>query len=97
LNDRSPRPDQVWNRIPDSVRDNIIELALDEPALSVNAGDKMHRRAGVKMHHGRLGEGRPRMTRHWSRQRHPKLSFPVRSMSLLSRPDLGSLRARRAA
>ena len=34
LNDRSPRPDRVWNRIPDGVRDNIIELALEEPALS---------------------------------------------------------------
>jgi transposase InsO family protein len=34
LNDRSPRPDRVWNRIPDAVRDNVIQLALDEPALS---------------------------------------------------------------
>ena len=34
LNDRSPRPDRVWNRIPDGVRDNLIQLALDEPALS---------------------------------------------------------------
>lgn len=34
LNDRSPRPDRVWNRIPDSVRENVIQLALDEPALS---------------------------------------------------------------
>jgi putative transposase len=34
LNDRSPRPDRVWNRIPDTVRDNLIQLALDEPALS---------------------------------------------------------------
>ena len=34
LNDRSPRPDRVWNRIPDAVRENIIQLALDEPALS---------------------------------------------------------------
>jgi putative transposase len=34
LNDRSPRPDRVWNRIPDTVRDNVIQLALDEPALS---------------------------------------------------------------
>ena len=34
LNDRSPRPDRVWNRIPDDVRDNIVELALDEPGLS---------------------------------------------------------------
>jgi transposase InsO family protein len=34
LNDRSPRPDRVWNRIPDGVRDNVVQLALDEPALS---------------------------------------------------------------
>jgi len=34
LNDRQPRPDRVWNRIPDAVRDKLIELALDEPALS---------------------------------------------------------------
>jgi transposase InsO family protein len=34
LNDRSPRPDRVWNRIPDAVRDNLVQLALDEPALS---------------------------------------------------------------
>ena len=33
LNDRSPRPDRVWNRIPDPVRQRIIQLALDEPAL----------------------------------------------------------------
>jgi hypothetical protein len=44
----------------------------------------MHRRAGVKLHHeGGL----------WSpssNQRQRKLSFPVRSMNLLSRPDLAS-------
>ena len=34
LNDRRPQPDRVWNRIPDAVRDNVIQLALDEPALS---------------------------------------------------------------
>ena len=34
LNDRSPRPDRAGNRIPDGMRDNIIELALEEPALS---------------------------------------------------------------
>jgi transposase-like protein len=34
LNDRSSRPDRVWNRIPDAVRENVIQLALDEPALS---------------------------------------------------------------
>ena len=34
LNDRSTRPDRVWNRIGAGVRDNLILLALDEPALS---------------------------------------------------------------
>jgi len=34
LNDRSPRPDRVWNRIPNAVRDKVIKLALEEPALS---------------------------------------------------------------
>jgi putative transposase len=34
LEDRSPRPDRVWNRIPDAVRERIRTLALDEPALS---------------------------------------------------------------
>jgi putative transposase len=34
LNDRSPRPDRVWNRTPDGVCDNVIQLALGEAALS---------------------------------------------------------------
>jgi putative transposase len=34
LNDRSPRPDRVWNRIADDVRERIRRLALEEPALS---------------------------------------------------------------
>jgi transposase InsO family protein len=34
LQDRSPAPRHVWNRIPDDVRDRIVELALDEPELS---------------------------------------------------------------
>src|SRR5260370_26913299 len=34
LNDPSPPADRVWNRIPDGVRDNVVQLALDEPALS---------------------------------------------------------------
>jgi len=34
LNDRSPRPDRVWNRIADDVRERIRKLALEEPALS---------------------------------------------------------------
>jgi putative transposase len=34
LEDRKPRPERVWNRIPDDVRQRIIEVALDEPELS---------------------------------------------------------------
>ncbi len=34
LEDRSPKPSRVWNRIPDDVRDQIIDLALEEPELS---------------------------------------------------------------
>lgn len=34
LNDRSPRPSRVWNRIPDAVRDKLVHLALEEPELS---------------------------------------------------------------
>ena len=34
LDDCSPRPDRVWNRIPDDVRARIVTRALDEPELS---------------------------------------------------------------
>jgi transposase-like protein len=34
LDDRSPRPDRVWNRIPEEVRGQIIALALEQPELS---------------------------------------------------------------
>src|SRR5271165_4609673 len=34
LDDRRPRPDRVWNRIPDKVRERIIGLALECPELS---------------------------------------------------------------
>ena len=34
LEDRRSRPGQVWNRIPDEVRDRIVQLALDETDLS---------------------------------------------------------------
>jgi putative transposase len=34
LEDKPARPSRVWNRIPDQVRDDILELALDEPELS---------------------------------------------------------------
>jgi transposase InsO family protein len=34
LDDRSPRPDRIWNRIPDDIGERIRLLALDEPELS---------------------------------------------------------------
>jgi hypothetical protein len=34
LEDRSPRPRRAWNGIPDHVREQVFELALDEPELS---------------------------------------------------------------
>jgi transposase-like protein len=34
LEDRPSSPSRVWNRIPDAVRDQIVDLALEEPELS---------------------------------------------------------------
>ncbi len=34
LEDRSPRPSRVWNRVPDPVRQRIVDLALAESELS---------------------------------------------------------------
>src|SRR5271167_1863957 len=34
LEDKSPRPKRVWNRIPEAIRERIVQLALDEPELS---------------------------------------------------------------
>ena len=34
LEDKVPRPKRVWNRIPDGVRGQIVQLALDEPERS---------------------------------------------------------------
>ena len=34
LEDKVSRPNTVWNRIPDPVREEVVELALDEPELS---------------------------------------------------------------
>lgn len=34
LEDRRPHPGRVWNRIPDEIRQALVDLALDEPELS---------------------------------------------------------------
>ena len=34
LEDRPSKPDRVWNRIPDKVRQRVVAMALDQPELS---------------------------------------------------------------
>ena len=34
LEDKSPKPGCVWNRIPDDIRERIVDRALEEPELS---------------------------------------------------------------
>jgi len=34
LEDKAPMPTRVWNRIPDDVREQIVDLALEQPELS---------------------------------------------------------------
>jgi transposase InsO family protein len=34
LDDKSPKPGHVWNRIPDDIRENVIAMALEEAELS---------------------------------------------------------------
>ena len=34
LEDRNSRPHRIWNRVPDDVRAQIVDLALEEPELS---------------------------------------------------------------
>jgi putative transposase len=48
LADHRSRPDRVWNRIPDDVRRQIIDLALELPELSPREfGRAVHRREKV--------------------------------------------------
>ena len=34
LQDRKPQPQSVWNRIPDEIRQQIVDVALEQPDLS---------------------------------------------------------------
>ena len=34
LEDKAPMPARVWNRIPDNIRERIVDLALEQPELS---------------------------------------------------------------
>ena len=39
LEDQSPKPKHVWNRIPDAVRRKVVKLALKETELERTSGD----------------------------------------------------------
>ena len=73
LDDRSPRPDRVWNRIPEAIRERIIDLALDEPELSpARTGGALHRYRkllclrgfGLSPAEGARPDHQPRLHRH---------------------------------
>ena len=44
LEDRPSKPDRVWNRIPDEVRQRVVAMALDQPETQpTRAGNQVHR------------------------------------------------------
>ena len=46
LEDKPSKPDRVWNRIPDDVRQRIVEMALEQPELSPRElATQLHRHA----------------------------------------------------
>ncbi len=38
LEDKAPKPDRVWNRIPDDIRQRVVMMAFEQPELSPSAG-----------------------------------------------------------
>jgi putative transposase len=64
LEDRTSGPGRVWNRIPDDIRHQVVELALDEPELSprelaVNSTSRSTSRRGF------LPRASPTQSAHW--------------------------------
>ena len=47
LEDRCSGPGRVWNRIPDEIRRQIVELALDEPELSATTAPSASSRSSA--------------------------------------------------
>src|SRR5690348_3973808 len=47
LEDQCPRPDRVWNRIPEDVRDRIVQLALDANPVTPGTGGAIYRSGEV--------------------------------------------------
>ena len=61
LEDKPSRPDRVWNRIPDEVRDRILIMALDVLDLSPRelAPDLLIARGTSSRHHRSIACSRP--------------------------------------
>jgi len=58
LEDKPSRPDRVWNRIPDDIRDRIVAMALEVPELSPRElATRFTRQALVRDGPVRLEEG----------------------------------------
>ena len=69
--------------------DLLAGLRQRQDTSAVNAGEKMHRQAGVRLH--QTDGGRPRERDTCSSSLTLNSTFQFDPMSLLSRPDLGSL------
>ena len=42
--DKPSKPDRVWNRIPDDVRQRVVMMAFEQPETQLTrAGDQVHR------------------------------------------------------
>ena len=42
--DKPPKPDRVWNRLPDDIRQRVVMMAFEQPeAQPTRAGDQVHR------------------------------------------------------
>jgi hypothetical protein len=81
-----PGGDPCWQRVAQIC---LRVCAKGRITSAVNAGEKMHRQAGVRLHHG--WEGATAGARHLFKQLTLNSAFQFDPMSLLSRPDLGSL------
>ena len=43
LEDKPSKPDRVWNRIPDDIRQRVVMMALTARAQPTRVGDQVHR------------------------------------------------------
>ena len=84
LADHRSRPDRVWNRIPDDVRRQIIELSTDAPRLADRTWRPGHLTGWVGVRHDALDVQSQRLV-----VGHGMAQEPGRAFSVLSGPYLG--------